>query len=172
MGAVHPYSMGSPRSTSWTPPLRHIVSSRGSVTYGVAKVLTKTLKPLIGRSPHQICSTQDFVEKANKETLIPGECFSFSDVTALFTSVPLEPVLGIIQGSIGKRQYPKERTVLLVKDIILLLEFCLKNTYLSFQHQFYEQVEGAAMGSLVHPSSQPLYGVLWTKSSKHCHPSL
>ena len=35
-----------------------------------------------------------------------------------------------------------------VNDILLLLEFCLKNTYFSFQDQFYEQVEGAAMGSL------------------------
>ena len=38
-----------------------------------------------------------------------------------------------------------------VEDIILLLEFCLKNTYFSFQGQFYEQVEGAAMGSPVSP---------------------
>ena len=38
-----------------------------------------------------------------------------------------------------------------VSDIILLLEFCLKNTYFSFQDQFYEQVEGAAMGSPVSP---------------------
>ena len=43
----------------------------------------------------------------------------------------------------------KERTVMEVSDIILLLEFCLKNAYFSFQDQFYEQVEGAAMGSLM-----------------------
>ena len=36
-------------------------------------------------------------------------------------------------------------------DIILLLEFCLKNTYFTYQDQFYEQVEGAAMGSPVSP---------------------
>ena len=30
------------------PTLRPIVSSRGLVTYGVAKVLTKILKPLVG----------------------------------------------------------------------------------------------------------------------------
>ena len=34
-----------------------------------------------------------------------------------------------------------------MKDIILLLEFCLKNTYFSFQGQFFEQFKGAAMGS-------------------------
>ena len=59
-----------------------------------------------------------------------------------------------------------------VGDIILLLEFCLKNTYFSFQGQFYEQVEGAAMGSPVSPIVANLYmGVLRTKSSKHCPPT-
>ena len=44
-----------------------------------------------------------------------------------------------------------------VEDIILLLEFCLKNNYFSFQGQFYEQVEGAAMGSPVSPIVANLY---------------
>ena len=44
-----------------------------------------------------------------------------------------------------------------VSDIILLLEFCLKNTYFSFQDQFYEQVGGAAMGSPVSPIVDNLY---------------
>ena len=44
-----------------------------------------------------------------------------------------------------------------VRDIILLLEFCLKNTYFSFQDQFYEQIEGAAMGSSVSPIVANLY---------------
>ena len=51
----------------------------------------------------------------------------------------------------------KDGTVLPVKDIILLLEICLKNTYFSFQDQFYEQVEGVAMGSLVNPIVAKLY---------------
>ena len=45
-------------------PLRPIVSSRDSVTYGVAKVLSKVLKPLVGKSPHHIQSTRDFVNRA------------------------------------------------------------------------------------------------------------
>ena len=51
----------------------------------------------------------------------------------------------------------KERTVMKVGDIILLLEYCLKNTYFSFQGHFYEQVEGAAMGSPVSPIVANLY---------------
>ena len=44
-----------------------------------------------------------------------------------------------------------------VSDIILLLEFCLKNTYFSFQDQFYEQFEGAAMHSPVRTIVANLY---------------
>ena len=50
-----------------------------------------------------------------------------------------------------------DRTVIGIGDIILLLEFCLKNTYFSFQGQFFEQVEGAAMGSPVSPIVANLY---------------
>ena len=39
----------------------------------------------------------------------------------------------------------------------MLLEFCLKNTYLSFQDQFSEKIEGTAMGSLVSPNVANLY---------------
>ena len=46
-------------------PLRPKVSSRGLVIYGVAKVLNKIIKPLVGSSPHHIHSTQDFVEQGN-----------------------------------------------------------------------------------------------------------
>ena len=44
-----------------------------------------------------------------------------------------------------------------VRDIILLLEFCLKITYFSFQDHIYEQVKGAAMGSPASPIVANLY---------------
>ena len=46
-----------------------------------------------------------------------------------------------------------------VNDIILLLEFCLKNTYFPFQDQFFEQVKGMAMGSPLSPIVAYLYVV-------------
>ena len=137
----------APQDPQARHPLRPIVSSRGLVTYGMAKVLTKILKPLVGNSSHHIHSTQDFVEQANKITLLPGECLSSYDVSALFTPVPIEPALGIVKDLLKQDNTLKEKTVLPVKDIIFLLEFYLHNTYFFFQGQFYERMEGAAMGS-------------------------
>ena len=138
-------------------PLRPIVSSCGPVSYGVSKELTKILKPLVGKSPHHINSTQAFVEQAKHITLAPGECLCSYDVSALFTSVPVDPVLYVIKDLLEKDSTLKERTVLTVEDIIQLLEFCLKNTLISFQGQFYKQVEDAAMGCPVNPIVANLY---------------
>ena len=156
-GCVPPKFYGLPKIHKPDTPLRPIVSSCGSVTYGVAKELAKILKPLVGKPPHHITSTQDFVEQARQIKLEPGECFSSYDVSALFTSVPIDPALNIIKDLLDKDTTLKERTVMEVGDIILLLELCLKNTYFSFQDQFYEQVEGAAKGSPVSPIVANLY---------------
>ena len=87
----------------------------------MAKELAKMLKPLVGKSPHDVNSTQDFVEQAKHITLAPGECLSSYDVSALFTSVPVDPALNIIKDLLEKDNTLKERTVMEVSDIILLL---------------------------------------------------
>ena len=85
------------------------------------------------------------------------ECCSSYDVTALFTSVPVDPALGIIKDLLEKDSTLKERTVLPVKEIILLWKFLSQKYFLSFQGQYYEQVEGVAMGSLVDPIVSNIY---------------
>ena len=131
-GCVPPKFYGLPKIHKPDTPLRPIVSSCGSVTYGVAKELAKILEPLVGKSPHHINSTQDFVEQARQFKLEPGECLSSYDVSALFTSVPIDPALNIIKDLLDKDTTLKERTVMEVGDIILLLEFCLKIHLLLF----------------------------------------
>ena len=63
MGCGVPKFPGFPKIHKLDTPLRPIVSSCGSVAYGVAKKLTKILKPLVGKSPHHINSTHGFVEQ-------------------------------------------------------------------------------------------------------------
>ena len=149
-------SMGYLKSIKTGTPLRVIVSSRGSVTYAVSKVLAKVLKPLVGKSPYHIQSTRDFVIRLKGVTLLPGECLSSYDVITLFTTIPIDPTLAIIKGLLEQDDSLCNRMVFSVQDIIELLGFCLHNTYFSFQNKFYEQ-EGAPMGSLVSPIVANLY---------------
>ena len=155
-GSVPPKFYKLPKSHKQDTPLRPIVSSCGSVTYGVAKELTKILKPLVDKSPYHINSTHDFVEQVKQFTLALRKCLSY-DVSGLFTSVPVDPALGAIKDLLEKDPTLKYRTGLPVKDIILLLVFHLKNMYFSFQDQFYEEVVGMAMGSPVSPIVANLY---------------
>ena len=105
------------------------MSSCGSVTYGVAKELSNILKLLVGKSPHHINSTQDLVEQVKHITLAPGECLSSYDGFALLTSAPVDPVLRVMKDLLEKVPTFKDRTVLPVEDIILLLDSCLKNIH-------------------------------------------
>ena len=97
MGCSAPKFDGLPKIHKLDTPIRPIMSSCGFITYGVAKGLTIILKPLVGKSPYYVHSTKDFVEQANKVTLMPGECLSSCDVTAPCTSVPVDAALGIIE---------------------------------------------------------------------------
>ena len=133
-----------------------ILSSCGSVTYGVAKELAKILKPLVGKSPHHINSTKDFVEQAKHITLAPGECLGSYDVSALFTSVPVDLALNIIKDLLVKDHTLKERTYGSWGHYSPIGSSVSK-TYFSFQNQFYEQVEAAAMGSPISPIVANLY---------------
>ena len=75
---------------------------RGLVTYGVAKILSKVIQLLVGKSPNHIQSTSDFVSKAKGFILQPGECLSSYVITSLFTSVPNRSSSQCNQRSIGK----------------------------------------------------------------------
>ena len=123
----------------------------------MAKVIAKVLKPLVDKPPHHIQSTSDFVSKVREVTLFLQECLSSYDVTSLFTLVPIDPALNIIKDLLEQDETLSNRPVLSVQHIIELLGFCLHNTYFSFQNRFYEQVEGAAMGSPVSPIVANLY---------------
>ena len=156
-GASPPKFYGLPKVHKSGMPLRPIVSSIGSVTYETSKELSRILKPLVGRPPHHVQNNQEFLKQLEDIKMGPDDIIMSYDVKALFTSVPIKPALKIIQKLLEEDHTLPQRTTMTVKNITCLLEFCLSSTYFTFQEKFYEQVEGAAMGSPLSPIAANLY---------------
>ena len=92
-------------------------------------------------------------------TLFPSESditVSF-DVSALFTSVPVDKAITHIRNCLENDLGLEERTDLSPITIVSLLQFCINTTYFLYDGAFYQQRPGAAMGSLVSPVVAYLY---------------
>ena len=170
-GAGIPKFYGLPKIHKAGVPLRPIVSSRGSVSYNIAKELARILKPLAGRTIYSVHNTQDFAEQMKTIKLMPDECIISYDVKALFTSVPIEPSIKIIKQHLENDKELHQRTSMSVQHITMLLEFCLRNTHFVFQGRFYEQTEGAAMGSPLSPIIANLYMEAFEEKAINTSPS-
>ena len=150
-GAVIPKFYGLPKVHKENTPLRPIVSSIGSVSYGVAKEVARIIKPLVGSTEHHVNNSMEFTEEIKKMKLEEGECITSYDVSALFTSIPIPSALDIINNKLQDDTDFHNRTKMSTHNIIELLDFCLNNTYFIFQGVFYQQIKGASMGSPVSP---------------------
>ena len=156
-GASSPKLYGLPKIHNKNIPLRPTVSSQGSVSYGVAKNLARILKPLSGNTIHQVNNSKEFAEDIKKIKLEEGECIMSYDVAALFTSILVKPAIEVIKKKLEQDTELHQRTTMSIQNILDLLEFCLCNTYFLFQGQYYEQTQGAVMGSPVSPVLANLY---------------
>ena len=84
-GASAPKFYGLAKLHKKEVPLRPIVSSIGCVTYGVAKELSRILKPLVAKSLYHVINRKEFADEIRNTKLEEGECVTSFGVTAPFT---------------------------------------------------------------------------------------
>ena len=89
--------MDSQKYTKTGTPLRPIIFIRGAVTYGVTKELANIIQPMVGQSPHHIKITQQFINHIKSLQMLLREVMVSYNVKALFTSVPVDPAINIVQ---------------------------------------------------------------------------
>ena len=83
-----PRFFGQPKIHKPDVPLRPIVASRGSPTYNTARHLTKILHPLVGRTPHHITNSSQFVDIIKDLKLSQSDILVSFDVVSLFINIP------------------------------------------------------------------------------------
>ena len=141
-GASSPKLYGIPKiHKEEQPPDAHSVS-RGSVTYGVAKELARILKPLTGNTIHHVNNSSEFADYIEKIRLENGVCIISYDVSALFTSIPVQSEINVTKKKLEQDTELHQRTTMFISNILELLEICSWNTYFLFQGQFYKQTQG------------------------------
>jgi len=133
-----PKIYGLPKVHKSGPPLRPIVNTIGEPTYLLAKFLSQKLKPLVGRIDSFVKDSASFVQEWRDVILEPGDLLVSFDVVCLFTKIPIQEAIDIINRISDK-------------DTTKSIGLCLTSTFFSFQGKFYEQTCGVAMGSPLSP---------------------
>ena len=136
--AFPPRLYGLPKIHKPDVPLRPIVSAIGSPTYHLAKHLTELLRPHIGGTESYVRDSAHFLERLGGLSLQPGDIMVSFDVVSLFTMVPVDDVLGHLAD-------------LFPADITALFRHVLKTTYFQYGGEYFEMIDGVAMGSPLSP---------------------
>ena len=90
-----PKFYGLPKIHKKDSPLRPIVSGIESISYKAAKYLVAILNALTGKNGFTIKNSEDFVNK-NKDLEVPPPRKMVSyDVSALFTSIPIDEAIRV-----------------------------------------------------------------------------
>lgn len=153
-GCQPPRIYGLPKVHKPEVPLRPIVSCINSPTYQLAKHIAS---PLTGETDSYVKDSRHFKQIMTEEKLEPEELLVSFDVTSLFTNIPVDEAVEVTRMLLQGDETLGERTALSAENIAELLKLCLKSTYFRFEGKFYEQKEGAAMGSPVSAVIANLY---------------
>jgi hypothetical protein len=152
-----PKFYGLPKIHKTNMPLRPIVSSVGSLSYNSAKYLSTVLSPMVGKTEHFVKNSKHFATLIKNKQVEEDEVLISYDVSALFTSVPVDRALDIIHNKLLGDPELTTRTTMSPQQVTRLLGLCLNCTYFVLEGNFYQQIHGAAMGSPVSPIVCNLY---------------
>ncbi|XP_072015061.1 uncharacterized protein [Amphiura filiformis] len=97
-----------------------------------------------------------FVELIQDQRVEEDEELRSYDVSALFTSVPVDKALRIVRSRLEQDSALGDRTELTPDQIVRLCETCLKQ-YFIYNGDYYEQLHGAAMGLPLSPILCDIY---------------
>ncbi|XP_046387902.1 uncharacterized protein LOC124157319 [Ischnura elegans] len=137
-----PRLYGLPKIHKQGVPLRPIVSAIDSPSHKLAKYLAQQLVPFSGQTSTHVKNSAHFIEIIKKAKISKDDILVSFDVVSLFTNIPIGEAVEIIKTFTSDG---------LPEDIPKMVEFCLRNSYFTWNGKFYRQTNGAAMGSPLSP---------------------
>lgn len=130
-------------------PLRPIVSSISSTTYNLSKMLSAILSNSFSdRTDYNVVDTFSFVNDVSGVVLPDGFVLISLDVVSLFTNIPIELLLEILE---LYWHLIEPNTTITKKNFFKLISFVCDNCYFRFNNDYYQQIFGTPMGSPISP---------------------
>ena len=144
-----------------------IVSSIGAYNYKLTKFLTRMLDPVI---PKDHCTKDSFSFcKEIKKVSSTNKFLISYDICSLFTRIPLNETIDLAVKLIFDNNPNIKITK---KDLKKLFEFATSGTHILFDGNYYDQIDGVAMGSPLGPVLANLfmgfYEKQWLKEFNFC----
>ena len=149
--------VGYPKIHKEGVPLRPVIDSRESATYDLAKRLTRTIQPIIGKTEHHVKNSSHLVDMLKETRIECSDMLVSFDVKSLFTSIPVEDACKILEEKLLADEELVNRSELTPKQITELTRTCLKTTFFKQNGKFFQQTEGASMGSPLSPVIANMY---------------
>ena len=129
LGGPGPQLYGLPKVHKEGIPFRPIISAIGWPTYSLAKELARILSPLVGRTSSFIKNSTHFVQKIRNTPLDKSDRLVSFDVVSLFTKVPVNEAMVVIEEMLEKDESIDERTTMSPGEVCRLTSLCLRSTY-------------------------------------------
>ena len=142
------------------PPLRPITSDVGSESHKTALYIDKHIKPLSTTHKSYLKDTWHFLDVISNTPIPDNALLITCDVESLYTNIPIQEGIDIIKQALDSRPRPHTTPTM---DVIRLLEIQARNNDFAFNHQYYHQIHGTAMGKRWAPSLADLYMANWEK---------
>jgi hypothetical protein len=138
------------------PPFRPILSAINTPSYKIAKFLTPLLSKL---TKNEFVSKDSFEFAKIIRDQNPDFYMASFDIDSLFTNVPLEETIDITVNKLfGKK---KKYEGFSKEQFRKLLSLAVKNSFFLFNGNYYEQVDGVAMGSPLGPTIANIFLCHW-----------
>lgn len=96
------------------------------------------LTPLIGNTESAVRDLADFLVLTKEWTTRKNHRMASFDVASLFTNVPKDLATEVVKKALKEDDELKERTDLMISEILILLRLCLDATYFTLQNVIYK----------------------------------
>lgn len=134
--------------------MRPIVAAMGSPTYQLSKWLTNEFNALPVKQPSfSVKNSLEFINKIKDLELLEGEILASFDVCSLFPSVPVTQTLIYLRELLTLNSFSAD----IIDEYVHLTRLCMSQNVFQFKKEFFEQLEGTAMGNSLSPFMADLF---------------